>query len=156
MLNFIFTQGTIFNKNDAVYWGFPFPFICTSKVHLLPRHKKLRKAKMDSAAWARLPFLATRGHSPWARRAVDCGYWLPSGKSVTPLLHWKHRFKVVSLNSPRAELHLLWVLTWTSTGACAPPKQAEDATHCLKQRPLTWRTPGSCTGWLCHTEQSHR
>lgn len=106
---------------------------------------------MDSAPWAWFPFLATRGHSPRARRAVHCGYWLPSRKSVTPLLHWKHRFKVLSLNSPRAELHLLWVLTWTSTRACAPPKQAEDVTHCLKQRPVRWRTPGSCTGQLCHT-----
>lgn len=116
-------------------------------MHLLPRHKKLRKAKMDSAAWAWFPFLTTRGHSPWARTAVNCGYWLPSGKSVTPLLHWKHRFKVLSPNSPR----LSFICSGSSWGLQQEQVHLPSRQSCMKQGPVRWRTPGRCTGWLCHT-----
>lgn len=117
-------------------------------MHLVPRNKKWRKAKMDSAAWARFPFLGIRGHSPWARTASDCGHWLPTGKSVTPLLHWKDTKFIPK--QPKG---------WTSSAL--GPHVDFDKTLCTSQagrgcdpvhetETCQVETAGSCTGQLCH------
>lgn len=84
-------------------------------MHLLARSKKWRREKMNSAAWAQFSFLVTRGHRSCTRMAAACGYWLLTENPVTSLLPWKHRFKALFLNSPKAVLDPLWVPMWSST-----------------------------------------
>ena len=87
---------------------------------------------------------------PGKRMPGACGYWLPSGKPVTPLLPWKHRFTGLFLKRPRAELDPLWVSMWTSTRPCAPCEWAEDATHSMKDLP-GWGDQVVATGLHCCT-----